>query len=70
MTQEVVATPAEVDDIFKDVLKTLKEPREQMDIVGLDVVPGVEQHCAEQRSGLQKESRDLSSKRSPRTAWV
>jgi 3-hydroxyacyl-CoA dehydrogenase len=32
-----VATPSEIDDIYKDVLKTPKGPFEQMDVVGLDV---------------------------------
>jgi len=59
VVNEGVATPAEVDGIFKDVLKTPKGPCEQMDIVGLDVVLDIEEHYAEQRSGLPKEPRDL-----------
>ena len=59
MIQEGVATPAEVDGIFKDVLKTPKGPCEQMDIVGLDVVLDIEEHYARQRFGLPKEPRDL-----------
>jgi 3-hydroxyacyl-CoA dehydrogenase len=39
---EGVATAAEVDAIFKEVLKTPKGPCEQMDVVGLDVVLAIE----------------------------
>jgi 3-hydroxyacyl-CoA dehydrogenase len=49
---EQVATPAQVDEIFKDVLKTPKGPFEQMDVVGLDVVHDIEEHYAETRSGM------------------
>jgi 3-hydroxyacyl-CoA dehydrogenase len=56
---EEVATPAEVDAIFKDVLKTPKGPFEQMDVVGLDVVLDIEQHYAETRSGLPEKPREL-----------
>ncbi|KAJ5988014.1 hypothetical protein N7481_003224 [Penicillium waksmanii] len=56
---EGVATPAEIDCIFKSVLKTLKGPCEQMDIVGLDVVLDIEKHYAELRPGLPEEPRKL-----------
>lgn len=56
---EGVATPAEIDGIFKDVLKTPKGPCEQMDIVGLDVVRDIEQHYADVREGLPEEPRRL-----------
>jgi 3-hydroxyacyl-CoA dehydrogenase len=56
---EGVATPAEVDEIFKDVLKTPKGPFEQMDVVGLDVVLDIEEHYAEIRSGLPEKPREL-----------
>ncbi|KMU74308.1 3-hydroxyacyl-CoA dehydrogenase [Coccidioides immitis RMSCC 3703] len=41
---EGVATPEEIDAIYKDVLKTPKGPFEQMDVVGLDVVLDIEEH--------------------------
>jgi 3-hydroxyacyl-CoA dehydrogenase len=56
---EGVATPVEVDEIFKDVLKTPKGPFEQMDVVGLDVVLDIEDHYAETRSGLPEKPREL-----------
>ncbi|KAF2163203.1 hypothetical protein M409DRAFT_26247 [Zasmidium cellare ATCC 36951] len=49
---EGAASPQEVDDIFKSVLKTPKGPFEQMDVVGLDVVLDIEEHYAQARSGL------------------
>ncbi|PWY77050.1 NAD(P)-binding protein [Aspergillus heteromorphus CBS 117.55] len=56
---EGVATPAEIDGIFKSVLKTPKGPCEQMDVVGLDVVLDIEKHYAELRPGLPEEPRKL-----------
>jgi 3-hydroxyacyl-CoA dehydrogenase len=50
-----VATPREIDAIFKDVLKTPKGPCELMDVVGLDVVLDIEKHYAETRSNLPTE---------------
>jgi len=59
---EGVAAPAEVDEIFRTVLKTPKGPFEQMDVVGLDVVLDIEEHYAETRSGLPTEPRELLKK--------
>ncbi|KAH7371802.1 hypothetical protein BKA64DRAFT_267082 [Cadophora sp. MPI-SDFR-AT-0126] len=56
---EGVATPAEIDAIYKSVLKTPKGPFEQMDTVGLDVVKDIEEHYAENRESLPQEPRDL-----------
>lgn len=56
---ENIASPQEIDEIFKDVLKTPKGPFEQMDIVGLDVVRDIEAHYAETRTGLPREPREL-----------
>ncbi|OQO05388.1 hypothetical protein B0A48_09156 [Cryoendolithus antarcticus] len=56
---EGVATPAEIDGIFKDVLKTPKGPCEQMDVVGLDVVRDIEKHYADVRDGVPTEPRRL-----------
>jgi 3-hydroxyacyl-CoA dehydrogenase len=56
---EGVASPSEVDAIFKDVLKTPKGPFEQMDVVGLDVVLAIEQHYADLRPGLPEMPREL-----------
>lgn len=55
---EGVATPSEIDDIFKDVLKTPKGPFEQMDVVGLDVVLNIEDHYAEKRRNIPTEPRE------------
>ncbi|OAP63782.1 hypothetical protein AYL99_03009 [Fonsecaea erecta] len=54
---EGVATPSEIDAIFKDVLKTPKGPFEQMDVVGLDVVLNIEEHYAEKRKDVPPEPR-------------
>lgn len=56
---EGVASPTEIDDIYKDVLKTPVGPFEQMDIVGLDVALAIEKHYAECREGLPIEPREL-----------
>jgi 3-hydroxyacyl-CoA dehydrogenase len=56
---EDVATPAEIDAIFKEVLKTPKGPCEQMDVVGLDVVLDIEEHYAAKREGLPTAPREL-----------
>lgn len=56
---EKVATPEEIDAIFKAVLKSPKGPCEQMDTVGLDVVLDIEEHYAEERVGLPDGPRDL-----------
>jgi hypothetical protein len=62
LLSEDVATPQEVDAIFKDVLKTPKGPCEQMDVVGLDIVLDIEKHYADSRTGLPKEPRDYLQK--------
>jgi len=56
---EGVATPKEIDAIYKDVLKTPMGPFEQMDVVGLDVAMAIEEHYAECRNDLPIEPRDL-----------
>lgn len=52
-----VATPQEIDEVFKDVLKTPKGPFQQMDVVGLDVVLDIEEHYATARPGIPLEPR-------------
>ncbi|QKX61988.1 uncharacterized protein TRUGW13939_09144 [Talaromyces rugulosus] len=52
---EGVASPNEIDAIFRDVLKTPKGPCELMDVVGLDVVLDIEKHYAETRKNLPSE---------------
>ncbi|KAH8704974.1 3-hydroxyacyl-CoA dehydrogenase [Talaromyces proteolyticus] len=59
VVQEGVATPKEVDDIFKNVLKTPSGPFQLMDVVGLDVVLDIENHYAEDRAGIPEEPRVL-----------
>lgn len=59
---EGVASPHEIDAIFKDVLKTPRGPCELMDIVGLDVVLDIENHYAESRVGLPSEPREYAQK--------
>ena len=59
---EGVATPQEIDGIFKEVLKTAKGPCEQMDVVGLDVVLDIEQHYADLRPGVPEEPREFLRK--------
>lgn len=55
---EGVATPEEIDAIFKGVLKTPKGPFELMDVVGLDVVLDIEQHYADARGNIPGEPRE------------
>jgi 3-hydroxyacyl-CoA dehydrogenase len=55
---EGVATPQEIDSIFKNVLKTPKGPFEQMDVVGLDVVLDIEEHYAEKRGDIPAKPRE------------
>lgn len=54
---EGVASPEEIDNIFKSVLKTPKGPFEQMDVVGLDVVLDIEEHYAAKRGNIPQEPR-------------
>jgi len=54
---EGVATPEEIDKIFKSVLKTPKGPFEQMDVVGLDVVLDIEEHYAAKRGNIPERPR-------------
>jgi 3-hydroxyacyl-CoA dehydrogenase len=56
---EGIAVPAEIDAIYKDVLKTSIGPFAQMDLVGLDVVKDIEDNYALNRDALPKEPRDL-----------
>lgn len=56
---EGAATPEEIDAIFKNVLKTLKGPCEQMDVVGLDVVLDIEKHYAKICEDLPEDPRTL-----------
>ncbi|KAJ3457591.1 hypothetical protein MRS44_014732 [Fusarium solani] len=55
---EGVATPEEIDAMFKGVLKTPKGPFEQMDVVGLDVVLDIEQHYADARGDIPSAPRE------------
>lgn len=57
VVSEGVASPEEVDNIFKNILKTPKGPCEQMDVVGLDVVLDIENHYAEERAELPEAPR-------------
>ncbi|PYH47421.1 3-hydroxyacyl-CoA dehydrogenase family protein [Aspergillus saccharolyticus JOP 1030-1] len=50
--EEGVATPEEVDQMYKAVLQTPKGPCEQMDVAGLDVILAIEEHYAQIRSGI------------------
>ncbi|PYH92363.1 3-hydroxyacyl-CoA dehydrogenase [Aspergillus ellipticus CBS 707.79] len=50
--EEGIATPKEIDQIYKAVLKTPIGPCEQMDIAGLDVILAIEKHYAQERAGL------------------
>ncbi|KAF5673419.1 3-hydroxyacyl-CoA dehydrogenase [Fusarium heterosporum] len=59
---EGAATPEEIDDIFKGVLKTPKGPFEQMDVVGLDVVLDIEQHYADARGNIPRAPREYLQK--------
>ncbi|RAL08948.1 3-hydroxyacyl-CoA dehydrogenase family protein [Aspergillus homomorphus CBS 101889] len=49
---EGIATPQEVDEMYKAVLHAPKGPCEQMDVAGLDVILAIEEHYAQARSGI------------------
>ncbi|CAK7236112.1 hypothetical protein SEUCBS140593_009508 [Sporothrix eucalyptigena] len=59
---EGVATPEEIDSLFKAVLQTPKGPCAQMDTVGLDVVLAIEEHYAEERKDLPEAPRTYLQK--------
>ena len=59
---EGVATPEDVDALFREVLGTEASPFRLMDQVGLDVVLDIENHYAAERPGLPVEVRDLLKK--------
>jgi 3-hydroxyacyl-CoA dehydrogenase, C-terminal domain len=52
VVSEGATSHEEIDNIFKDVLKTPKGPFEHMDVVGLDVVLDIENHDAEETPEL------------------
>lgn len=52
-----MATPQEVDAIYKAVLKVKIGPFEQIDIVGNDTALNIEEHYAAVRKGLPMEPR-------------
>ncbi|WP_055529925.1 3-hydroxyacyl-CoA dehydrogenase family protein [Streptomyces graminilatus] len=56
---EGVATPEDVDEIFRDTLGTPVGPFRAMDQVGLDVVLDVEEHYAKERPGTPEGPRQL-----------
>ncbi len=56
---EGVATPEEVDRIFRITLGTQRGPFQIMDGVGLDVVLDIEEHYADERPGLPEGPRRL-----------
>lgn len=56
---EGVATPAEIDAIWKVVNRAERGPFELMDMVGLDVVLDIENHYAAERDGIPSGPREL-----------
>ncbi|RBP17275.1 3-hydroxybutyryl-CoA dehydrogenase [Roseiarcus fermentans] len=56
---EGIATPEDVDALFREVLATEASPFRLMDQVGLDVVLDIEDHYAAERPGLPVEAREL-----------
>jgi 3-hydroxybutyryl-CoA dehydrogenase len=56
---EGVAEPAEIDRLFKTVLRTPSGPFRMMDRVGLDVVLDIENHYAAVRPGIPDSPREL-----------
>jgi 3-hydroxybutyryl-CoA dehydrogenase len=59
VVEEEVATPQEVDELFRLNLGTDRGPFERMDAVGLDVVLDIEEHYAAERPGLPEGPRRL-----------
>ena len=59
VVEEGVATPEEVDRIFRLTLGTQRGPFRMMDAVGLDVVLDIEEHYAAERPGLPEGPRRL-----------
>ena len=56
---EGVASPEEIDGIYKAITRAPKGIFEQMDIAGLDVMLDIEKHYANVRSGLPSGPREL-----------
>lgn len=59
LVEEGVATPEEVDNIYKAVLKVNIGVFQQLDIVGNDTALNIEQHYADVRKNLPMEPRTL-----------
>lgn len=59
VVEEGVATPQEVDELFRLNLGTERGPFQRMDAVGLDVVLDIEEHYAAERTGLPEGPRRL-----------
>jgi 3-hydroxybutyryl-CoA dehydrogenase len=59
VVEEGVATPEEVDALFRLNLGTGRGPFRMMDTVGLDVVLDIEEHYAAERDGLPEGPRRL-----------
>lgn len=58
-TNEGVASPEEIDGIYKAITRAPKGIFEQMDIAGLDVMLDIEKHYVNVRSGLPSGPREL-----------
>lgn len=56
---EGVASPEDVDALYKQVLGARRGPFESMDMVGLDVALDIEENYAAHREGLPQGPRDL-----------
>ena len=56
---EGIASPQEIDGIYKVITRAPKGIFEQMDIAGLDVMLDIEEHYANLRSGLPSGPREL-----------
>lgn len=59
---EGVSTPQDVDEMWKINMGTPAGPFRMMDQVGLDVVPDIENHCADENPALPTGPRELLRK--------
>lgn len=67
---EGIASPEEIDGIYRAITRAPKGIFEQMDIAGLDFMLDIEKHYANVRSGLPSGPRELLQGMVSNGKWV